>query len=407
VARCLAAGADSIALSGGFDSVSLAVLAAGRRGDRTPLHAVSLRFTHDPACDEGETQLAVARALGMPQLVRSLADAIAEGDVIDGALALSAASPSPVLSPWQALYAGLLRSASEAGRHSLMMGTGGDEMFAVDASYGADCLAALDVRALYRFCRAMQRSSPFSAARVARVVLWDEAAAPLLRQGAAAALARVAPGALAALRRGRAARASWAWSLPPDPALRALVDERRREPEPLETAPGERRYATALRRLPRAPYLALEHDQAHAWARRSGFRLLLPYYDRDVVELGLRTHPEDLLAGGRAKAPLRRLVAERLPAVALPPRKRDFTGSADQVLRAGGRRAWDRLGGPRMLADLGVVDPAGVRAMMERYFAGGDGWRGAWLVLSTEHWLRASADRQITSEGTGVGHERG
>jgi asparagine synthetase B (glutamine-hydrolysing) len=71
VSRCLSVGADSLALSGGFDSVSVAAVAAEQLRESAPLHAVSLRFT-DASCDEAETQTQVARALGMPQLMRSL-----------------------------------------------------------------------------------------------------------------------------------------------------------------------------------------------------------------------------------------------------------------------------------------------------------------------------------------------
>ncbi len=71
VRRCLSVGGDSIALSGGFDSVSVATLAAEQRRGQAPLHAVSLRF-QGTVCDEGPAQVEVARALGMPQLLRTL-----------------------------------------------------------------------------------------------------------------------------------------------------------------------------------------------------------------------------------------------------------------------------------------------------------------------------------------------
>ena len=114
VARCLAAGADSLALSGGFDSVSLAILAAEQLRGKRPLHAVSLRFAAG-VCDEGATQAAVARALGMPQLMRGVEESLDGQEIVRAALAFSAASPSPILSPWQALYTGLLRSAAGLG----------------------------------------------------------------------------------------------------------------------------------------------------------------------------------------------------------------------------------------------------------------------------------------------------
>ena len=79
VHRCLSVGGDSVALSGGFDSISVATLAAGQRRAKPPLYAVSLRFP-GRTCDEGPTQIEVARALGMPQLLLTLDDAARRGE---------------------------------------------------------------------------------------------------------------------------------------------------------------------------------------------------------------------------------------------------------------------------------------------------------------------------------------
>src|SRR5512144_826962 len=97
VDRCLSVGADSLALSGGFDSVSIAAVSAGRRGGRPPLHAVSLRFT-DPSCDEGARQTQVAQALGMPQVMRSLDQCVDEDSFVGELRELSRVSPCPVMS---------------------------------------------------------------------------------------------------------------------------------------------------------------------------------------------------------------------------------------------------------------------------------------------------------------------
>ena len=51
------------------------------------------------------------------------------------------------------------------------------------------------------------------------------------------------------------------------------------------------------------------------------------------MEVTLRIRPEDLIAGGRHKAPLRRLVAAHVPGAALPVKKVDFTEAVHDVLR--------------------------------------------------------------------------
>jgi asparagine synthase (glutamine-hydrolysing) len=389
VDRSLSVGADSLALSGGFDSVSIAVMAAERRRGRLPLHAVSLHFT-DPSCDEGPRQIQVAQALAMPQVMRSLDECLGEDSFVGELRALSRVSPGPVMSAWQPMYGRLLRSAADRGLGHLMTGTGGDEMFYVNAGYAADCLGALDLPGLWRFCRACQAMWPSASARVAWSVLWDEAIKGALRQRARTLLDRVSPPTRDWIRTRRLRRARPPWLVPTDRDLIARLERRPIELPPAEMAPGEGAYVRAMRRLPQSPTFSMELEQSHAWANQAGFRFLFPYFDRDLVELSLRMPPAHLVAGGQAKAPLRRLVAERLPSVTMPTRKVLFDQSFDRVFRLHGRRAWTALRGPLLLGELGIVDPPRVNALMKDYFSGAARRSlEPWLVLSTELWLRA------------------
>jgi asparagine synthase (glutamine-hydrolysing) len=389
VDRCLAIGGDSLALSGGFDSVSLAVVAAARRGGRPPLHAVSLRFT-DPSCDEGPRQTQVAQALGMPQVMRSLDECLDEDSLVGELRAVSRVSPNPVMSAWQPMYGRLLRAAADLGLGQLMMGTGGDEMFHVNMGYAADCLGALDWRGLWRFHRACQATWPGAPARVARHVLWDGAIKGELRRQARTLLGRAAPRARDWILTRRLRRARPPWLAPADKDLTAKLERRPVEVAPVEMAPGEGAYVRAMRGLPQSPTFSMELEQSRAWADQVKFSLLFPYFDRDLVELSLRIPPAYLVAGGRTKAPLHRLVAERLPSVAMPTAKVLFGQSFDRLFRLHGRRAWTALGGPLVLGELRIVDPGRVSALMEDYFSGvAPRCDQAWLVLSMELWLRA------------------
>ncbi len=52
-----------------------------------------------------------------------------------------------------------------------------------------------------------------------------------------------------------------------------------------------------------------------------------------------------------------------------------------------------------MLAELGLVDVGRLDRFLEDYFDGRNAsWLGAWLVLSTEAWLRARSDVSFTSD---------
>jgi asparagine synthetase B (glutamine-hydrolysing) len=136
--------------------------------------------------------------------------------------------------------------------------------------------------------------------------------------------------------------------------------------------------------------MMLEMEQGEAWTQDSGFTLLYPFFDRDLVDLLLRAHPEHLIAGGWAKTPLRRLVAERLPSVRLPSKKVDFTQTVHEVLRSSGQRAWRDLNGPVKLAESGIIKSDRINPLMEDYFEERDNnWVRTWLVLSTEAWLQA------------------
>jgi asparagine synthase (glutamine-hydrolysing) len=388
VDRCLHAGADGIALSGGFDSVSLAVLSRERGADRPPLRAVSLRFD-GAGCDEGGTQAAVARSLELPQSLLTVAESLDGREPLEVALAFSRWSPNPVASVFQALYTGLFRTARAQGLRRLLFGTGGDDFLNVDPAYGADLLGGLRLPALWRYLRATQRTSPFAPATVARLILWDGAARPVLRQAGGGAVARVAPGWWATRRRERARRRLPDWFAHRNTALAETLTDRLLAPDPL-VAPGGGRYVRAMRALSQSPLLLDELDQGQAWLRHFGLEALYPYFDRDLVALLLRVPPERLIEGGWYKAPLRRLVRERLPEVPLPRKKVDFTAMMHQMVRPAGPATWRRLGGPQRLSELGICRPDAVNRLVDGYHsAEHDHWLAVWLIISTESWLQA------------------
>lgn len=386
VRRCLVLGADSILLSGGFDSVAVAALADGRRADGQALHALSLHF-RDPTCDEGAVQRAVAERLGLELRLHVAERSDERADFVDRALSHSGTLPGPVLGLWQAAFAPLLEEARAEGLGHVLTGIGGDEMFTVDLDHGRDLLVAGKWRELARFVAAWQRTSPLAPLAVARAMLWNAGLRLLgvrLVSRLLDPLRRVSPALFGELRRRRGGRSLLRRELD------AVLEERRRSTAEPRLAPEEGRYVAAIRDLPQSPFLLLEMEQGAAWMEGFGLVALYPYYDRDLMELALRVPPSLLFAGGRMKAPLRRLVARRLPGFEMPPRKVDFTVAGKAILRHAGRHTWRRLGGAVALADLGLVEPGRVDAFMEAFFSGNsENWLLAWRLLSTEAWVRA------------------
>ena len=392
VNRCLSVDADSLALSGGFDSVSIAILAAQQRDGKSPLHALSLLFPQNLS-GEGVTQVAVAGALGMPHILHSVEGSWDGFTILQSALTISKISPCPVLSLWQGLYMGLLKLAAGRGLNRILLGTGGDEMLTVDFSYGFDLFTNFDLRGLWRFYRAISRTTSFPASWDAQVVLWDGAIKPGIQNWLSLGLERYTPQLKTWLRTKRKPFTPEPWISGSDTNFIQALEHRHLTSTPVEIAPGEGQYVRAIRNLPQSPLLMMEMEQGGAWAKSAGFSLLYPYFDRDLVELLLRVHPEYLIAGGRVKTPLRRLVAERLPSVDLPTQKIDFTQVVHGILRTDGQTIWQSMKGYSILTELGIIEYDRTNSLMEAYFAGhSNNWVRTWLVLSTEDWLRARSN---------------
>ncbi len=389
VGRCLRAGADSLALSGGFDSISLAVLATDQLEEHQRLHAVSLHID-DHEIDESDAQIAVARKLGMTQTISSVKEILAGRGFLEASLEFSARSPSPVASVFQSAFTGLMAMAGRSGSRRMLMGTGGDEMLTVDPVYAADLFVSFQYLRMWQFLRSWQRSSPLSAGHVARILLWNSGARPTLGHAARRALESISMPLAETVRRRRYRRCIPSWlnlanhELITEMETRAVVSSRAER-----VTPGKY-YRTRMNRLLCSPLHMLGMDQAFAWGRAHGFVQFYPFLDRDVVELALRIHPRRLIEGGFSKAPLRRLVHDRLPFISRGGKKVDFSGTTSRMVQDGGAAAWSRLGGPSILSELGIVDDARTSELMDGFFAGRDPWTfDVWLILTMEDWLQA------------------
>ncbi len=380
VARCLDAGADSLALSGGFDSITLAVLASQLRD--SPLHAISLRFI-DPECDEcneGVTQEAVAHALKMPQTMHSLTDDLEGGNPVQVSLDLSRTSPSPAINVWQATYAAMFATASKLGLRNVMMGTGGDEMFTIDFTHATDLMNQGRLVQLWRFFQTARRTSHFSAITMGREILWRYGLVEFV-----AGLIKPIP----FLPFPRTTLPIPAWISRKDSAFIRTLTERMATNEPVPLAPGEGHYTHALRHLLQAPMFMFELDQAAAWFSKLGFTNLLPFFDRDLVDLALRVPPEYLYHTGWAKSPLRDIVDSYLKDVPIPRKKVDFTRMTHTQLRGNGAAIWERMKADSYLVDLGIILPDLLYPLIDDYMDGNNNrWSLAWTVMSTEAWLR-------------------
>jgi asparagine synthase (glutamine-hydrolysing) len=204
VARAVA-GVDpravAVSLSGGLDSTAVAALAP--RG----LRAVSWTFEATPEADERPRIEAVCRHLGLPVTwvpgagLHPLCDGFAERFVHSG---------SPFVNPFAALKCRLYEAARETGCRHVMVGDGGDALYAAREHWLHDLLAGRRPGALGSLATTLQRAGRGD--RFARLAL--RRLLPL--EGVRRAVRRPPPWLTAA---GRAALPPEAWSpiLPPGP----------------------------------------------------------------------------------------------------------------------------------------------------------------------------------------------
>jgi asparagine synthase (glutamine-hydrolysing) len=396
VGRCTGRGPAAVFLSGGFDSTSIAAVAADacrRQGRPAPL-ALSLGFPQ-PECNEEHVQRRVAAGLGLPQVLLPFDQAAGPAGLLAAALELAGGWPAPLVNPWRPAYQRLGRAGQERGREVILTGAGGDEWLTAGVGHMADLFRAGRPAAAYRLLAAVLRSYDLPRLEMLRSSLWTSGVRPLLAQGARAVLRPLAPGVLRARWRRRFRRTAPDW-LAPDAALRRQLDERfeqdveRRMREPEPSGP----FGFYLRGSPPNfvnPFRSMLREEDDEAGRRLGVRLRSPYWDAEVVHFLGRTPPELLLRGGREKGLVRESVARRFPDLGFERhRKASSVGFFRSILHAEGEPAWRKMGGVSALAALGVVEGKAMSAVLNRCLSDPDPHvaNRLWELLSLEAWVR-------------------
>ena len=381
--------APAIFLSGGLDSIAVAVAAsdsARATGSQSPL-ALSLVFP-DPASTEEPIQTGVASQLDLDQALVPFNDTIGTRGLLQDVLSLSASSPQPVWNMWAPAYNPLARLAAERGRRVVLTGRGGDEWLTVSPYLMADQLKRGDVAGAARLIRSRQRASGVTGMKAAGRLVWRTAGRPL----ASAALDALAPTLWHQRRRRRLLRERPDW-VAPDPNVRKAMDERiDRWIDPARPKGGfyQRESRTGLRH----PAITHDMEETQEFGRRHGLRVMHPFWDIDLIELLHRVPPALLIMDGRSKWLLRRKLGQRLPGLGLERRGKTsaahvFRGLLDREAP----RAWQGLGGLPTLERIGAVRTADIqsglqsRSLVEK--AGGVG--RLYTLLNLEAWVQERA----------------
>jgi asparagine synthase (glutamine-hydrolysing) len=385
VNRCLAFGPAGIYLSGGLDSVSVAGLAADQcrsSGFPDPL-ALSLVFPAE--ANEEAVQRSVAEQLGLPQVIATMEKATS-GRLLQAAVELSASMPAPLSNGWIPAYNYLALQAKQRGCRVILTGTGGDEWLAVSPLLAADLIRTGDIAGFCHLWNAQRRSHPVSPLKMVKFLLWTAGVRPLLGAAAGRTLQRYAPSLLRARRRAR--RPEW---LAPDPILWAELEYRAQLTLPSEKLDKDGFYVREMRTALDHPLVSIEAEEVFENGRRLGLRFLHPFLDADLVDLLYRVPPQRLNRGERSKGLVRDALTRRFPNLGFERQKKILvTDYFSSVMFGEGAVLWRALGGPRALAELGIIDGPATEKMIQQIF--GNNPAEAFRVcelLYLETWLRS------------------
>lgn len=389
VRRAMDVGPSAIFLSGGLDSIAVAVAAtdiARERDAQLPL-ALSLVFPEGSSNEEA-VQVGASRLLGLGQQLVPFDEAVGPAGLLASALSLSATWPQPMWNLWAPAYMALASRAAADGRRLLLTGRGGDEWLTLSPYLLADLLRRGDVTGAWRLLQMRRRSNNLNGVRSAARLVWLTAGRPL----ASASLDWLAPAMWHRRRRRRLLAERPAW-VAPDPAVRRAMDERiERWIEPARPRGGF--YQREARLALRHPAIAHDMEETQEFGRRHGMRMLHPFWDVDVIELAHRVPPDVLMQDGRSKWLLRRRLTARLPGLGLERRGKVSARRVFQdLLEREAPPVLQNLGGPQALARIGVVATSGIEStgqlpsLTERW--GGSG--RLWTLLNLETWVRQRA----------------
>jgi asparagine synthase (glutamine-hydrolysing) len=392
VARCLRRGPATICLSGGLDSISIASFAvdvAKREGLDVP-QALSVEFPDPDNLGEADIQRVVAKRLGMPQLMTPLEDALGGTGLLPPALELSRNWPVPLLGIFSPAYFTLIEQAKARGSEVVMTGAGGDNWLAVTLDYAADRIIKLDFVSLARLWFMMQRSYRAPRYLLAKSIVWKYGLRNVLISLEQHSLKHAAPRALRRQIARHAEKSLPPWLVPDGDLRDELLEMSIAKRLELKPKPGDF-YANEIRRGLDHPIQAVDLEEAYEKGRRLGVEVLMPYFDADLVDLLMRTHPRVLTKGNRSKSLVRESMARRVSGVGLERQKKITTGNFWPKKLEEAARCWTELGGTRALGELGIVDAdkldAEVRQKLENRQSAAVPF--IWEILDHEAWVRA------------------
>ncbi|MGI8495996.1 MAG: asparagine synthase-related protein [Gemmatimonadaceae bacterium] len=372
----------SVWMSGGYDSTAIYGAGQGvlrRSAEGRRLGAVSMSYPEGDVGREDDAIRLVADFWSQPvRWVRS-ADVPMFGDDQSRA----AARDDVLVHPFELWQRALARASRADGSHIALLGIGGDELFAASDLYLADLFRRGRWRALAREWDARLRRNGWR-------YLVEQALVPVIPDTLRKAIG---------LFRGRLLASPDSFRTPswmrPD-----FVRDHGLEAVERAFTPRLARATLAVQQAQlflTHPAFGTLRAPIHTVCAEEGIEVRLPLFDRRIIDLAVpRPMEERVSAGGReSKRLLRQAVSGLLPESVIAPRPSRAGG-----LTSGYFDLWMRQHPPTwfeevlrdpLLAQVGVVDAAALRAGWNSYRQSGDTTVGTQLfaTFETELWLRA------------------
>jgi asparagine synthetase B (glutamine-hydrolysing) len=398
VARAIEPGATAIFLSGGLDSVTVAMHAADilRATGQEPPLALSLAF---PEFDESFVQTEVATTLGIPHELVPYSEATRSESLVLSAARTSASWPMPLVNLWQPLYTHLALRGRARGVRRILTGAGGDEWLQVSPQWGFSRLRRFHVGEMRHLYRTYLQSYSLERGPLLKNLLWRYGVRYTARNAAITGLGRAAPRIASAMKERALRELKPEW-MAPDPALAAEMTRRARH---LGTIESES-FAFAEDEFPFLEHQigAMEREEAFERGRRLGTETFMPFWDADLDRFLARVPPHLMNQGYWAKGLVRAPLARRFPNAGFETQKKVLsTTLATRLMAEQLPGAWEGMGGITALAEAGIVEPnrltsdvetrlellkrPGVKnTVLERAMTTHE----IWTVLNVESWLR-------------------
>ena len=385
IARSMGRRRTGIFLSGGLDSVAVVARTATVARERSADDPVALSLEFPEPSNEAEIQSTVARQLGLQHELIRLEDAVGSEGLLARAVAMGSSWPTPMMTFWNPAYSHLSSLAVQHGCDAVLTGRGGDEWLVLSPAYAADQLRRGRISSMIRVIDGLQRSVPSNVRRTRIEYALNHAIRPI----AAHWFARLAPNRWRAYHERREAHEIPSW-IAPDPAVRREVDDRaaaRRIPAALPHG----FYVGASKHVLTHPVITYDLEESYELSRRNGVHVRHPFWQAELVDFLFRYPPDALNQRRGSKWLVRDELARDFPTLGFDRQKKLMAYDVFKaIVTREAPAVWQRLGGARRLAQLGVVDAAAVDRVMPRLLASPspiDVGR-VWEIMNLEAWAR-------------------